>query len=181
MANILKFLPADLQGLFRDMLAQLAGGASLDEKNTLRLEAKSRERALLQRAAGDAASRGVGGGILRQEETGIGRDIGNQLFSNLSRADAAARSEAVRSLLGLGGISAQNRATAAQRAVGMANVGAINRRTDLQAQYQEWLINQGIMSTSGFNDGTFPTAPGAAPPPPPPPGATGESSQPIFV
>ncbi|MHC4230070.1 MAG: hypothetical protein ACYSW0_21750 [Planctomycetota bacterium] len=31
--------------------------------------------------------------------------------------------------------------------------------TDLQAQYQEWLINQGIMQTSGFNDGTYPSDP----------------------
>jgi hypothetical protein len=141
------------------MLAQLAGGAGLDEKNALRLEAKSRERALLQRAGDVAASRGIGGGMLQQERTGIGRDISNSLFGNIAQSDARARSEAVRSMLGLGGISAQNRATAAQRAVGMANVNAINRRTDLQAQYQEWLINQGIMQTSGFNDGTYPSDP----------------------
>jgi hypothetical protein len=156
MASILSFLPADLRAIYQQMLAQLAGGAALDEKNALRLEAKSRERALLGRAGSDFASRGLGGGMLFGAQQDIGRDTSNALFQNIAQADARARSEAVRSMLGLGGIAAQNRATAAQRAVGMANVGAINRRTDLQAQYQEWLINQGIMQTSGFNDGTYP-------------------------
>jgi hypothetical protein len=122
MANVLRFLPPELRQLYTQMLAQLAGGAGLDEKNALRLEAKSRERALLQRAGDVAASRGIGGGMLQQERTGIGRDISNSLFGNIAQSDARARSEAVRSMLGLGGISAQNRATAAQRAVGMANV-----------------------------------------------------------
>jgi len=175
-----KFLGPELSALYNQMLAQLAGGASLDEKNAINLAGKSRERSLLDRFGSQFAGRGLSGGLGNQGQLEISRGVSNDIFGQISASDARARSEAVRSMLGLGGINAQNRATNAQRAVGMANVGAINRRTDLQAEYQEWLINQGIMNTSGFNDGTYP----GAPPPTSPTGFVdpnaGQDSQ-VFV
>ena len=164
--NPTKFLGSELSALYNQMLAQLAGGASLDEKNAINLAGKSRERALLDRFGSQFAGRGLSGGLGNQGQLEISRGVSNDIFGQISQSDARARSEAVRSMLGLGGINAQNRATNAQRAVGMANVGAINRRTALEEDWRAWLKNQGIMDTSGFNDGTYPGAPAPVAPAP---------------
>jgi hypothetical protein len=64
--NPTKFLGPELSALYNQMLAQLAGGASLDELNAINLAGKSRERSLLDRFGSQFAGRGIGGGLSNQ-------------------------------------------------------------------------------------------------------------------
>jgi hypothetical protein len=150
MANNLNFLPPQLRGLYNQMLAQLAGGVSQDERNALNLAAKSRERGLIDRFRSQMAARGLGGGLGNRGQLEISRGISNELFGNMAKADAAARSEAVRAMLGLGDISAKHRsASAAMLGARASMVGAQG-----QNRYYDWLRDQQILAANAHLDAT---------------------------
>ena len=146
----LKFLPPNLRALYNQMLAQLAGGISQDETNALNLSAKSRERGLLDRFGSQMAGRGIGGGLSNQGQLEISRGVSNELFGNIAKADAAARSEAVRAMLGLGDIQAKMKsARAAMMGAKASMVGARG-----QNRYYDWLKDQQILAANAYQDPT---------------------------
>lgn len=156
--NILRWLPPELREQYTAMLAQLAGGAALDEKNAINLAAKSREKSMLDRFGSQMAARGISGGLSNQGQLDISRGISNDIFQNIAAADAAARAEAVRAMLGLGDISAKNRATHVQKLVGMAQARAARMAAQAsmvsarsQASYYDWLRQQGILAANAYN------------------------------
>jgi hypothetical protein len=70
------------------------------------------------------------------------------LFGNIAKADAAARSEAVRAMLGLGDIQAKMKsARAAMLGAKASMVGARG-----QSRYYVWLKDQQILSANAYND-----------------------------
>jgi hypothetical protein len=153
----LKFLPPNLRALYNQMLGQLAGGVSQDETNALNLAAKSRERGLLDRFGSQMAGRGIGGGLGNQGQLEISRGVSNELFGNIAKADAAARSEAVRAMLGLGDIQAKMKsARAAMMGAKAQMVGARG-----QNRYYDWLKDQQILAANALQDPTG-GVPGAA-------------------
>jgi hypothetical protein len=184
MASILKFLPQNLRALYNQMLAQLASGASQDEQNAIRLTAKARERDLLQRFQSQFAGRGFGGGLSSQGQLEISRGTSNELFGNIAKADAAARSEAVRAMLGLGDIAAKNKSAAAAMKAAMAS----QAQAKAQANYYNWLKDQQILAANAFQDPLGQPAGGGVPAPLPAPndpygdgaGVGGDSSS-LFV
>ena len=144
----LKFLPPNLRALYNQMLAQLAGGVSQDETNALNLAAKSRERGLLDRFGSQMAGRGIGGGLSNQGQLEISRGVSNELFGNIAKADAAARSEAVRAMLGLGDIQAKMKsARAAMMGAKASMVGARG-----QNRYYDWLKDQQILAANAHQN-----------------------------
>jgi hypothetical protein len=146
----LKFLPPELRDLYKQMLAQLAGGISQDETNALNLAAKSRERGLLDRFVSQMAGRGFGGGLSNQGQLEISRGVSNQLFGNIAKADAAARSEAVRAMLGLGDIQAKMKS--ARAAMMGAKASMVSARG--QNRYYDWLKDQEILAANAHLDAT---------------------------
>lgn len=158
-AAILKWLGPELSQQYQAMLSQLAGGAALDEKNAINLAAKSRERDLLQRFNSQMSSRGFTGGLSNQGQLGISRGISNDIFQNIAAADARARSEAVRAMLGLGDIAAKNKATHVQKLVGMAQASAAKMaaqaaqaRARNEKLYNQYLIDQQILAANAYNN-----------------------------
>jgi hypothetical protein len=72
------------------------------------------------------------------------------LFGNIAKADAAARSEAVRAMLGLGDIQAKMKsARAAMMGAKASMVGARG-----QNRYYDWLKDQQILAANALQDPT---------------------------
>jgi hypothetical protein len=96
------------------------------------------------------AARGLGGGLGNRGQLEISRGISNELFGNMAKADAAARSEAVRAMLGLGDISAKHRSASA--AMMGARASMVSARG--QNRYYDWLRDQQILAANALQDPT---------------------------